>query len=1015
MLDQEDFAAFFEEVHGHEPFPWQVRLLRHVVEHHGEWPATLDLPTGSGKTAAMDIAVFHLALEAERGESRCAPVRIAFVVDRRLVVDDAFERAKKLAHALSSPRTPTATKVAAQLQRLAGDGPALVARRLRGGIPREDDWARTPSQPTILCSTVDQVGSRLLFRGYGISDSMKPIHAGLLGSDCLLLLDEAHLAEPFRQTLEWVRTYRGPAWREASTAAPWCVSLLTATPGETARDPFSLEDDDRAHPILQKRLEASKPTRLVPPISSERRADTAGDDDDQEREGGGRESSAKDLALRASALVDEVLRARQHFENSEHGVREPAIGVVVNRVARARAVFERLRTELAGEIAKGALDEPILLIGPARPLDRDRLAQELAAIRTRTWRAGEQRDLGKPIIIVATQCIEAGVDIDLDALITEHAPLDALRQRFGRLNRSGRDIIPYAAVVTMKADIASRYEDPVYGATLKPAWEAMKEAAAGSGANVCVDFGISAFVICMHTDTLAVRADAPVLLPAHLDLLSQTSPIPTADPDLALFLHGPRRQPDAVTVVWRADIDRDRQDDDETRRLLTLVPPRSAEVIELPVWAVRGWLERTDGAYDQLADVAAAAPEEERNRWSNRGRPAFLWKGDDQRSRWISPEDLGPGDTIVVPTSYGGADRFGWNPNHTTGRVEGRESSTPQVTDVGRDAALPFAHRRFAVRVAPGLVGDTVSEGALAEALANSPASGWRTLVDALVELPLPESLRRDLELLRRLGARDVVPYLDLYGDDEEGRRRGVVFVASRGIKQGVSGNEANTLGDESASDAALTATEDEAAGSLPGFALDLETHNRDVAEKALVFARASGLSEDRARDLELAGELHDIGKSDPRFQSWLHYGDPLGPDPDAPEQLLAKSGRRLPRKARADSGLPDHWRHEALSVRLAVNDARLGCARDPDLVLWLIGAHHGYGRPLFPHCDPTERVPEVGPQSLSFDWCGLDWSSLFARLKSRYGIWELARMESILRLADHRASEMRATEDYPE
>jgi CRISPR-associated endonuclease/helicase Cas3 len=105
---------------------------------------------------------------------------------------------------------------------------------------------------------------------------------------------------------------------------------------------------------------------------------------------------------------------------------------------------------------------------------------------------------------------------------------------------------------------------------------------------------------------------------------------------------------------------------------------------------------------------------------------------------------------------------------------------------------------------------------------------------------------------------------------------------------------------------------------------------------------------------------------------------------------------------------LPERWRHEALSVRLALEDERLAEAADPDLVLWLIGTHHGHGRPLFPHHDPAEMPPNVGPQSLAFSWRKLDWPSLFVRLKARYGAWELARMEAILRLADHRASETR-------
>jgi len=72
-LEAADFPAYFQAVHGHAPFPWQARLARHVIET-GRWPAALDLPTSAGKTAALDVAVFHLAIAvgAPPAERRCA-------------------------------------------------------------------------------------------------------------------------------------------------------------------------------------------------------------------------------------------------------------------------------------------------------------------------------------------------------------------------------------------------------------------------------------------------------------------------------------------------------------------------------------------------------------------------------------------------------------------------------------------------------------------------------------------------------------------------------------------------------------------------------------------------------------------------------------------------------------------------------------------------------------------------------------------------------------------------------
>ena len=952
-LSPEDFPAFFQEVHGHAPFPWQSRLACEVIAS-GAWPAVLDLPTGSGKTAALDIAVFHLAACAGRAE-RTAPMRIAFVVDRRLVVDEAHGRAERLRMALLDSGGAATRRVAQALRAYSGDGPPLRVARLRGGMPREDDWARSPCQPTILCSTVDQVGSRLLFRGYGVGERMAPVHAGLLGSDTLILLDEAHLSEPFRQTAQAIATMPG---LRGADRAPLGVVLLTATPGKPDAGAFRLDAEDRAHPILAARLRASKP------VSYREVADTD-------------EARAATLADEALALADQVRAS---------GVPAPVIGVIANRVGRARAAWGRLHDH-----------DCVLVIGRSRPVDRDRIAPRLDGLKT-----GRSRP-ETPLFVVGTQALEVGADFDLDGLLTEAAPLDALRQRFGRVDRAGRNVGVGGVVLGTRR---VRGADPIYGAataaTIADLWP--------EDATI-VDLGIDAMATRPITPgMLSPHPDAPVLMPAYVSLWTQTSPRPEADPEPALFLHGLGREPASVQVVWRADLDL-RRDAALLRELLTLAPPRTGEALELPIWAARQWLR---GSAPDLADIAE--PElSESGRTEHR---AFRWAGpDDPRSGMISAGDIRPGDVLVVPALNGGCDAFGWAP-----------SSREPVPDLFDAASERVGSRMEVIRLVPELVQaddeTPFDAGAFRHVLASlGDHPRGSEVVDAIVDL-VPDSLAIRLRGLSRREVRAAFPYTS-----DAGAHPGVVLVAPRpctGHKPGV--------------DSGGSATGDDTAASFPGKAQTLRNHTDAVERVVRRFAVGMGLDPVMAHDLALAAVLHDAGKADPRFQRWLDSASPFAPVAAEP---LAKSAAGLSAPgARERAGLPEAWRHEALSVRLALGNPRLQQAHDRALVLYLIGSHHGYGRPFFPQADPADAgarslmavdglVPPrieagAGPQSLSFvlegehwaptsqdpnDLRGLDWFTMVRELQERHGPWGLARLEAALRLADHRASAEGETE----
>jgi CRISPR-associated endonuclease/helicase Cas3 len=197
-IHRDDFAKFFAAVNGgHTPFGWQEKLLDTVLG--GRWPDRIAAPTGAGKTSAIDVHVFANALTTVTGGPRL-PRRLIMVVDRRILVDDQYQRARELAEKLASPEHPLVAEVADVLTALSKpdgeanpDAPALVTARLRGGSVPSRSWRDYPAACAVLCATPDMWGSRLLFRGYGTSSTAAAREAGLLAFDAAVMVDEAHL------------------------------------------------------------------------------------------------------------------------------------------------------------------------------------------------------------------------------------------------------------------------------------------------------------------------------------------------------------------------------------------------------------------------------------------------------------------------------------------------------------------------------------------------------------------------------------------------------------------------------------------------------------------------------------------------------------------------------------------------------------------------------------------------------------------------------------------------------
>ena len=604
-LSPERFAEFFHAVHGDEPFPWQQRLAEQVIQER--WPDVIDIPTGCGKSAAIDVAVYALAAKPE-----VMPRRIAVVVDRRIIVDQLHSRAERIAKKIASRESPILTEIADALQKITGDeDPSekpLVVSRMRGGAPIDDSWAEEPHRPWIITSTVDQLGSRILHRGYGVSPRMRPIHAGLAGNDILIILDEVHLSAPFAQTLKAIeRLHDG----RDNLPNRFKVVQMSATIKDSELQVFQLASSDKdKSEELARRANAQKTISLT------------------------QAPNRRGLPRRAATLVKAAAK--------KDGVK--TVGVIANRVDTAIDIFKRLQSD--GVSAR-------LITGRMRPMDRQPIADEIAQLANPDQKS-EDREF---TAIVSTQAIEVGADFSFDELITECAPADSLIQRIGRLDRRGTQAQngrrpPTAHVISLKNELTPRATDPIYGDAIKETWLALDKIKKPTLENLKE--------IAKSEKTLAPKLDAPLLLRSHMEAFCQTNPEPPAQPQISDFLHGINSGgPAEVSIVWRRH---------RSKEALTAVPPRAGETLTIPLSAAVKWL-RGDRSPNIVADVtqreSADRPRQAPQSRANNGQWT-IWDASEKRiAESPSAEMITPGDLIIAAPELGGLSFHNWDPQAT--------------------------------------------------------------------------------------------------------------------------------------------------------------------------------------------------------------------------------------------------------------------------------------------------------------------------------------------------------------
>lgn len=395
MVSNLCFRKFFSAATSFEPYLYQVTLSE-------RWPDLLEIPTGLGKTAAVTLAWlwkrgWRYGGRAPERDSE-TPRRLVWCLPMRVLVEQTLRNVETWLKNLDILGAP-------------GDGKVSVHLLMGGSEDVEKaTWAEHPEEDMILVGTQDMLLSRALMRGYGMSRYEWPVHFALLHNDAFWVFDEVQLMGPglptsaqlaaFRKTFPLTKNSHS-LWVSATLNRQW---LATVDHPVNALRSLSLSDEEVRQPTVCQRLKAVKRLSRGP----------------VQLKG----STKDDVARYLDALAETV---RTGY------VRGTTTVVILNTVDRAQALYERLgpATDKRGRKARVDAEtspDPERLLVHARFRGPDRRAIE-ARLRKPPPEAGR--------IVIATQAIEAGVDLSSRTLYTELAPWSSLVQRFGRCNRYG--------------------------------------------------------------------------------------------------------------------------------------------------------------------------------------------------------------------------------------------------------------------------------------------------------------------------------------------------------------------------------------------------------------------------------------------------------------------------------------------------------------------------------------------------------------------------------------------------